>query len=508
MVRTIPSSIWQEIRVLVVRYHHTMVFGQQRLIFQRWIILVLVSISVWAFPTSRPLALVPLSASWSSSTQLLGQDETEYNVVIIGGGLVGSAIAVALTERGISKVKIYEQSAQPHRVGAALGLYPNGMAALTFISPSVQQDILDCSIPSRFFERRDLQDELIKVTDVLNIQAVSPVYVPWYLLQQRLVEQLPPMTIEYATRFHSYQVQSDGTVKVKLVSCSDKDSATLRTTTVTCRALIGADGIHSAVRRQLCDSDTPTSTTSQAQYYGKVMYRAVMTTNATGIANLCPPPGTQVSYQGTEKGQSFSFRETSRGIMTVTAAALSDIPTKKVECSDSRSVDTNGTKRKANLKALFAHYPLRVQQIIDAIEPSSIHQDYIRDIPIPKSWSKGPVVICGDAAHAMTPHMGQGANVGLEDACELVHRLTPILRQNYTKHTPNALAMLDQALTDFWKCRMDRVQRVQDQSRRNARQSNEFDKNSASIPFERRQYSEAFKADLYDWTPPKEEKLW
>lgn len=42
--------------------------------------------------------------------------------------------------------------------------------------------------------------------------------------------------------------------------------------------------------------------------------------------------------------------------------------------------------------------------------------------------AKGRVVLIGDATHAMTPYLGQGTNIGQEDAAELSHVLAPVLR--------------------------------------------------------------------------------
>eukprot|EP00566_Odontella_aurita_P011489 CAMPEP_0113530894 /NCGR_PEP_ID=MMETSP0015_2-20120614/3199_1 /TAXON_ID=2838 /ORGANISM="Odontella" /LENGTH=395 /DNA_ID=CAMNT_0000429679 /DNA_START=325 /DNA_END=1513 /DNA_ORIENTATION=+ /assembly_acc=CAM_ASM_000160 len=376
------------------------------------------------------------------------------------------ATGVALVERGVSSIQVLEQAHALRRVGAAIGLYPNGLAALEYISPQVREQIQSKSSPCQVFERRDLQDKLIQKTDVPDIGATAPVMYAWFLLQQHFADSLPDNCLQLAHTLESYRILESGLVQV---SCK-RDNSII---TKTCRLLIGTDGINSRVRRQLLGGQP------NVEYYGKVMYRAVLDKQEVDTI-LDVPNGAQISWQGNEKGKSFSLRETTKGVITITAAAVQDY----TAGSESRD-----RRKKDRLLGLFKEFPSPVKQIIDRL-PNSIHEDFIRDVNIPEHWSgDGPVVILGDAAHAMTPHMGQGANMGLEDVCELVHRVI-------------AADDITAALADFCECRLPRVKEVQDRSRENTLQSNTFDKQSASIPFERRKYSETFKDRLYKWMPP------
>ena len=395
----------------------------------------------------------------------------EYDVVIVGGGLVGTATAVALHRQGVKNIKVFEKSAGRKRIGAAIGLYPNGMAALGYIHPEIKKTIAETAIPTRFFERRDLEDNLVKRTDVQEIQATSPLLFPWYRLQELLADALPSEAVETGCSFECYTIDTDGQV---MVTVRDERGQTKE---MKCSVLIGADGIHSSVRQNLLHEPEPL-----IQHHGKVMYRAVL--DKCAVVG-CPPAGTQMSYQSQEKGKSFSFRETTPDVVTVTAAALWDDPSQ---------LDTIPDLRKQRLGKLFEDFP--VQNIIHSIEPSAIHEDCIRSVAIPDKWSDGPAVILGDAAHAMTPHMGQGANMGLEDVCELVHRLAPVLLSGGS-------VSVSSALEKFWKSRIERVNEVHERSSLNSVQSNTFDKDSASIPFQRRKYSSDFKDRLYSWRPPE-----
>ena len=429
----------------------------------------------------------------------------DYDVVIVGGGLVGCATAVALQRHGVT-VRIYEQSTRLARVGAAIGLYPNGLTALACVCPTLYATVQRDAIASRYFERRNLQDELVQRTDVQQIQAVSPVYYPWYMLQQGFLQALSSQTpgtdnnnntvVQWGHQFQSFVIQTDGTVVATFCSSSPPqldNHSPYSNTTVTCRVLLGADGIYSAVRQQVL------STPPVLRTYDKVMYRAVLPIMAENNRLTCPPTGTQISYQGDDPGQSFSFRETLPGIMTVTAAVLVDEETNQ----DTHSQQTTASSRKVRLQSHFCNYPRPVQQIMQALDAENIHESRIRDMEhIPETWSNGPVVLIGDAAHAMTPYMGQGANMGLEDVCVLVHALVPVLMAaNTTKNNSNT-EDVSAALLEYCRQRRPRVVAVHAQSRQNALQSTTFDQHSAGTPFQRRAYTEHFKKDLYEWKPP------
>ena len=408
------------------------------------------------------------------------------------------ATGVALSQRNVS-VAIFEKSPSLRKVGAAIGLYPNGLSALEYISKDVYHRVLQESTPTKTFERRDLDDRHLQTTEVQEIKATSPVMFAWYLLQKYLAEALPDNTLHLGYSCHSFQVDGcDSRVSVKFFDSSSSSSCTK-----TCRVLIGADGIHSTVRKQLFSSPSVT-------YYQKVMYRAAVESRRFQDAQIsCPPPGTQVTYQGEERGKSFSFRETTQGIMTVTGAAVSVTQhgneNERKEGSDNNHNNLSDL-RKRRFQACFDEYPSVVHEIINLLDTQSIHEDFIRDITIPESWSKGPVIILGDSAHAMTPHMGQGANMSFEDVCVLVQELVPALDLHKTEQADRdkneAMGMsISEALENTWKRRIERVSEVQERSRMNTLQSNTFDKTSSSIPFERRKYSESFKDRLYNWRP-------
>jgi 2-polyprenyl-6-methoxyphenol hydroxylase-like FAD-dependent oxidoreductase len=71
------------------------------------------------------------------------------------------------------------------------------------------------------------------------------------------------------------------------------------------------------------------------------------------------------------------------------------------------------------LKARFASWADPIPAVLDATDPDEVLRNDLHDRDQARQWSRGPVVVVGDAAHPMRPHLGQGGCQGLEDAAIL-----------------------------------------------------------------------------------------
>jgi 2-polyprenyl-6-methoxyphenol hydroxylase-like FAD-dependent oxidoreductase len=74
---------------------------------------------------------------------------------------------------------------------------------------------------------------------------------------------------------------------------------------------------------------------------------------------------------------------------------------------------------KSELKAVFGKWHAPIGDLIDAADERAILRNDIYDRPVLKTWGRGRLTLVGDAAHPMTPFMGQGACQALEDAVAL-----------------------------------------------------------------------------------------
>ncbi|MEM0963716.1 MAG: FAD-dependent monooxygenase, partial [Bacteroidota bacterium] len=72
---------------------------------------------------------------------------------------------------------------------------------------------------------------------------------------------------------------------------------------------------------------------------------------------------------------------------------------------------------------LYRDWHPRVASVIDATDPDEITRHDVYDRPLAQRWVSGRVAVVGDAAHAMTPALGQGGAQALEDAVALARHL-------------------------------------------------------------------------------------
>jgi len=334
-------------------------------------------------------------------------------------------------------------------------------------------------------------------------------YLVWYLLQQYLAEGLPEGVMKMGTSMESFEVGSDGIVTISTTSRRaaperTTDDSSADTTTIRTRVLLGADGIYSRIRQQLFG---PTS----KNYHEKLMYRAALSTGLID-ANVVPPRGTNVGVQGNIAGKLFSYRETSHDILTVTSMArFEDGETSNDEIEIDSIYKLSAQEKKNLMSQAFAEYPASVKNILENIPKEAVHIDAIRDVDVIEEASKGPVILIGDAAHAMSPSLGQGANQSLEDAAVLVHGLAKLFSKKAKddgggdddddKDGPivgkNAI---EATLKKVWEERFERVSMIHAASRARSADNNKSSK-KAPVDMTSTQLQEIL-AKIDEWDAP------
>jgi 2-polyprenyl-6-methoxyphenol hydroxylase-like FAD-dependent oxidoreductase len=157
--------------------------------------------------------------------------------------------------------------------------------------------------------------------------------------------------------------------------------------------VIGADGLHSVVRAGLHGSEPPT-------YAGYTAWRAVV------------PFDTRHVQASESWGAGARF-----GQVPMSGNRVYWFATRNVADGE-RLPD-----EKAGLLELFRGWHAPIEALIEASDRSSILRNDIYDRPVLESWGRGRVTLLGDAAHPMTPNLGQGACQALEDAVVLAQCL-------------------------------------------------------------------------------------
>lgn len=307
------------------------------------------------------------------------------NIIILGGGIAGLTAAIALNKIGM-RPQVYEAAPEIKAVGAGLVLAANAMNA--FQKLGIAQAVMAEGRLLDAFSVKDEQGRLITQTDSL---ALSKKYgadnftIHRANLHRVLRSHLDPAQVQTHKCCTGFERQG---AQVR-VHFSDGSSALAD-------YLLAADGIHSPVRQQLL----PGATT---RYAGYTCWRAV-------IRN--PSPDLHETTETWGPGGRFGIAPLAHGLLYWFACI-------KARRHDARLAHYTVQ----DLLSQFGHYHDPIPEIIRSTKNEDLIQNDIDDIaPLPQ-YAFGNILLIGDAAHATTPNMGQGACQAIEDAVILADEI-------------------------------------------------------------------------------------
>ena len=316
-------------------------------------------------------------------------DDLDEKIAIIGAGIAGLAVAIALHRIGVSSI-IYEQAPAFGHIGAAINMTPNAVKVLDGLG--IGDALREKSHTAEFRVSRtwDTGKETSRVrlgSSAIARYGVAPLMLHRADLVAALASSVAANNIKFSKKLISFR-NFDGKVRLYF---DDK-------TTVDTIGVIGADGVHSVVRKILFGHENP-------QFTGMTAYRAILPITRIknyDISNFVkwwgPIPESQIVTNAiNKKKELFVFA-------TMPETRLVD-----------ESWSTSGDVEK--LKSYFSGYKAEIRDVINSI--THIDQTALYDRKPMDSWSKGRVTLLGDACHAMVPFMAQGAAMGLEDAAIL-----------------------------------------------------------------------------------------
>ncbi len=315
------------------------------------------------------------------------------NVIIAGGGIGGLAAAVALRTLG-HDVNVIEKAARFARVGADVNLTPNAVRALDGLGIGSQLRLTAARPTHRISRDWDTGTETsrIEMADAAEQKYGAPqLTIHRADLLAALESALPDGFVEHGASVTG--IGTPGETPQVLLDTGERREADI---------VIGADGIHSAVRKALFGAESPVFT-------GIVAYRAVVPSERLDIPNIDaftkwwgPDPSSQiVTFPLTRGEETFVFataaEETWRHESWTTPGEITEV------------------------RALYKDYHHEARALLDACDSVMKSALYIRD-PLPR-WSDGAVTLLGDACHPMMPFMAQGACQAIEDAVVLARVL-------------------------------------------------------------------------------------
>ena len=315
--------------------------------------------------------------------------ETNQPILIAGGGIGGCTLGIALQQRGIP-FRIFERQDVLQEVGAGLSLWPNATRALSHLGLAEALGALKgARYDGGMFNPRG--DVLARDSSVTMEQrfGMPLIVVHRAELLAELVGRIAPEHLVTGARCARFQQDDDG------VALELEDGSTHRGA-----ALIGADGIHSAVRRCL---GLPCAT----RYAGYTGWRGIIDIESTGL----PADG---DWYGFYLGEG-----TQIGLAPVRGGRLYWFATLNAP----RGTRAGPKGNREELLRRFGHWPEAVRRVFEAMPEEHILRNDILDLPPISRWGQDRVSLLGDAAHATTPNLGQGACIAIEDAVALARHL-------------------------------------------------------------------------------------
>lgn len=307
--------------------------------------------------------------------------DADAPAIVVGGGIGGLSAAIALRRAGIP-AEVHERAPELREVGAGISLWPNATRVLR--QWGLLEDVMRRGFPLDAGEIRDARGAILTRMHLPAADAPS-VLLHRADLHAVLLDALPAWAVRTGAEFVGVRETADGVV-------ADFGEAGAEETPF----LVGADGLRSAVRRQVLADGEPV-------YRGYPVWRGVAPAGTVEWTSLTETLG---------RGRRFGTVPIGGGRVAWWATA-----------NEPEDADDAAGERKARLLRLFDGWHRPIPQLIEATPEDEILRNGTYDRPPVRRWGRGRVTLLGDAAHPATPNLGQGGCMAIEDAAVLARCL-------------------------------------------------------------------------------------
>jgi 2-polyprenyl-6-methoxyphenol hydroxylase-like FAD-dependent oxidoreductase len=330
-------------------------------------------------------------------------------IAIVGGGIGGLTVALALREFGF-EADVFEQAPKLLDVGAAIAVWPNAIRVLERLglSDAIRAQAGEMN-EIRWLNSRGHLLNRLSISEAVALHRAD--------LQSTLLDALPAAAIHLDHSLVSYEQQNDRVI----VTFSNGNS-------IAADFMIGADGIHSDVRAQFLGDGEPL-------YRGYTVWRGI-----SAVAPDSIPSATAIEIHG--RGRRFGIGPV--GGARIGWWASSNSPNSTVQHQPEDAQD--------ELLRLFKNWCYPALQLIEATPSHRILTTPAFDREPTRTWGNQRLTLLGDAIHPTTPNLGQGGCLAMEDAM--------VLARCFEKYGPT-----DDALRKYEGCRYQRTAAITRYSR-------------------------------------------
>ncbi len=469
--------------------------------------------------------------------------EQIYDVLIVGAGPVGLATAIALRKCGINNILVIDQTSSFRRVGQVVDLLPNGLKALRYIDEQAYQEVKQVGLEftqirrqnsegkepkpaqKKFWNYKNLQGKIIRSIPLdfdtwFNRYDEGRVSIPWYDLQTTLRNLLPPEIVRVNHRCVDIS-EKNASIEVDCISNNqtlsnpfahwempkaelNKTNATDKLTDIKSSAsksslkqfkaklVVAADGINSTIR-QILYGNSELNQWAKPQYSGFVAIGCLQIDNVSQkiIQELedkyFQDDKVVTLYNDSRPSHSDNLERPRLILIRRSDNALGYLLHAPLSLDLLQNKSPEEIIHLAANILTTASFPDVFSQLINLSNPEKVIRRpyYIHPANIPITaqpiWSKGRLVLVGDAAHGMPPFAAQGANQGLEDAAIIGIAIANIINNNALDNQE----IIDHYFSKYEQLRRPFMEKIQEATMQNHNWSQEKWENYSDAVYSR-----------------------
>lgn len=312
-------------------------------------------------------------------------------IAVIGAGLGGATVA-ALLQRAGFQVRVYEQARSFERIGAGIHVSANVMKVLRHLDAEDRLSRIGMhpdTFTSRDWSSGEILFELALGRTGERSYGAGYITVHRHDLHAAILEKVQPATIEFGRRLIGVRCD-DARVHLRFADGTEAEAD----------VVVGADGVNSVLRGAVVGA-------SRSRLTGAVAHRAIYPSALLGGMEVrnC------TKWWGPNSHILIYYIEQSRDEIYLVTSAKGEWQSQAAWEFCSRD----------EVAGAFEGFHPEVRKVIETAP--ELTKWPILDIEPIQTWSRGRLVLLGDACHAMTPYMASGAAMAIEDAAVLARCL-------------------------------------------------------------------------------------